>query len=509
VCATLEKAGFEAFACPTIEDMIVSIDKGAGVLLMAEEALQGEAIAKLVESAEKQPIWSDIPVIVFSSSSANVERLVQTLSGKLNTTIVERPIRITILVSAVRGALRARQRQYQTRDLLEQLKEADRQKDLFLATLSHELRTPLNSIVGWIKLLRGKTVGEEELGHALDVIERNAKAQSEIIADILFVSRIVTGKLELKRTPTDLVGVVREALEVVRPSIEANRLTARLAIDTDDVWIAGDADRLQQILLNLLSNSVKFTGEGGEITVSITKDRSNALVSVTDTGRGIDPQFLPDVFDRFRQADSEYNRRTGGLGLGLAIVRHLAELHGGSVTAHSKGLGQGSTFSLSFPLIESPAVPLPDQRENGNSGPLTATLFEDLRVVLVEDDTDSREMLKTFLEANGMRVTAVESAPAAIEAVRVINPDILISDVGLPGQDGYEMIQKIRSFTADEGGQTPAIALTGYVSLQDRKQALSSGFQEHLAKPIDFDELVGRFKRIAGKSRQNGGQSAA
>jgi signal transduction histidine kinase/ActR/RegA family two-component response regulator len=511
VCGTLEKAGFEAFACPTIERLIESVAEGAGVLLIAEEALQGETIAKLVESAGEQPIWSDIPIIVFSSSSENVERLVQALSGKLNTTIVERPIRITLLVSAVRGALRARQRQYETRDLLVQLKEADKQKDLFLATLSHELRTPLNSIVGWIKLLRGKNVGAAELDHALDVIERNAKAQSEIIADILFVSRIVTGKLELKRVPTDLRSVVSGALDIVKPALEANGLTADTSIDIDNAFIEGDPDRLQQIFLNLLSNAVKFTGNGGKITVAITKDCGNALVSVTDTGRGIEPSFLPDVFDRFRQADSEYNRRTGGLGLGLAIVRHLAELHGGSVRAESKGLGQGSTFEVSFPLIQSQTASngSVEHHEKVNSGQLSVSSFDDLRVLLVEDDTDSREMLKTFLEANGMCVTAVESAPAAIEAIKVMNPDILISDVGLPGQDGYEMMSTIRSFDAAEGGQTPAIALTGYVSLQDRKQALSSGFQEHLAKPIDFDELVGRIKRIAGKPRQNGGKSAA
>ena len=502
MCAALERAGIEAFACPTIEKLIGSVAEGAGALLIAEEALQPEAVAKLAESAELQPIWSDIPVIVFSARTENVEPLLQTLSRKLNATIVERPIRITILVSAVRGALRARQRQYQTRDLLTQLEQADKQKDLFLATLSHELRTPLNSIVGWIKLLREGTAGPGDLAHALDVIERNAKAQSEIISDILFVSRIVTGKLELKRTPTDLVGIVCGALSTMQPSIEASGLKTELAIDVPDAWINADADRLQQVFLNLLSNAVKFTEKGGTITVSVTHDHCSATASVTDTGRGIDPAFLPDVFERFRQADNEYSRRTGGLGLGLAIVRHLAELHGGSVSAHSEGLGHGSTFSVTFPLAETRAhtQPTPKRTENGNSKQQLTRSFKDLRVVLVEDDTDSREMLKTFLEANGMCVTAVESAPAAIEAVKTIKPDILISDVGLPGQDGYEMMNKIRSFTEDEGGRTPAIALTGYVSLQDRKQALSSGFQEHLAKPIDFDELVNRIKRVTHRS---------
>ena len=504
VCSALDNAGVAAFACPTLDDMIESVAQGVGTLMIAEEALQGNAVARLVALAERQPIWSDIPLIVFSSSSENVERLVQTLSGKLNTTIVERPVRITILISAVRGALRARERQYQTRDLLTQLKEADKQKDLFLATLSHELRTPLNSIVGWIKLLQSGTAGPADLDHALAVIERNAKAQSEIIDDILFVSRIVTGKLELKQEPVDLVKVVRAALDVVEPSVRAGGLKAVTSIDIPEALITGDADRLQQVFLNLLSNAIKFTDHGGTITVSVAHDCGNAIVSVADTGRGIDPRILPEMFDRFRQADSEYSRRAGGLGLGLAIVRHLAELHGGSVTAESPGLGKGATFSVSFPLIAIRAVEPPDEPAYAQP-PLrvaAANSVSDLRVVLVEDDTDSREMLKTFLESNGMCVTAVESAPAAIEAVKLVKPDILISDVGLPGQDGYEMISRIRSFPAEEGGQTPAIALTGYVSLQDRKQALSSGFQEHLAKPIDFEELVGRIRRIA--HRRNG-----
>ena len=311
----------------------------------------------------------------------------------------------------------------------------------------------------------------------------------------------MTGKLELKKSPVDLVTVVREALDIVQPSIEAEGLHVSTAIDVPHATITGDADRLQQVLLNLLSNSIKFTDRGGAITVSVTHDCGNAIVSINDTGRGIEPRFLPDVFDRFRQADSEYSRRTGGLGLGLAIVRHLADLHGGSVRAESAGLAKGATFSVSFPLIEAGRRFSPKRGRYLPHSKTPAPLkpLSDLRVVLVEDDTDSREMLKTFLESNGMCVTAVESAPAAIEAVKLVKPDILISDVGLPGQDGYEMMSTIRSFTAEEGGQTPAIALTGYVSVQDRDQALSSGFQEHLAKPIDFEELVGRIKHVAVK----------
>jgi len=469
---------------------------GAGAALIAEEALTPAALQQIFDTFEQQPIWSDLPVILFSSSTS-AESLLKELSLKVNATIVERPIRKTILLSAVRGALRARNRQYQTRDLLMQLELADKQKDLFLATLSHELRTPLNSIVGWLKLLRGKTgVSPADTEHALDVIERNAHAQSEIISDILFVSRVVTGKLDLKRAPIDLIGVVTAAVESMQPTFDARGLETEINIEPLFVPISGDADRLQQVFLNLLSNAAKFTEKGGKISVSITNRESQVVVAIADTGRGIAPEFLPYVFERFRQADNEYNRQAGGLGLGLAIVRHLVELHGGSISADSEGMGRGAEFTVTLPTIAD-SVAEPDAR---NSAPVGANAesgsFADLRVLLVEDDRDSREMLMTFLGAYGMQVTAVESATEAIEKIKTLRPDLLISDVGLPGKDGYELINTIRTFDENEGGRTPAIALTGYVSNQDRNRALSSGYQEHLAKPIDFDQLVTRISSL-------------
>jgi signal transduction histidine kinase len=285
-----------------------------------------ETVERLSELFNEQPLWSDLPIVLFAGNAQNAETLAATVGAQFNATIVERPIRIPILVSTVRGALRARARQYQSRDLLHQLEESDRQKDLFLATLSHELRTPLNSILGWIQMLNHeetrKRVDEK---HALSVIERNARAQSEMISDILFVSRIITGKLKLNSKPTDIVPVVQTAIDILRPALNAKEIQLNVSFDSGLPLINGDADRLQQVFWNLLSNAIKFTSNNGHIDVLITDEKSNVEIKISDSGQGIKPEFLPFVFERFRQADNSYTRQFGGLGLGLAIVRHLVE----------------------------------------------------------------------------------------------------------------------------------------------------------------------------------------
>src|SRR5215203_6794658 len=346
VCSTMGRAGISAQGCKNAAELHKHFANGCGAVLLAEEAVEDEAVSKFIHSLADQPIWSDIPLILFSSQSRNAEKLLQTLGSRVNITIVERPIRITMLISAVRGALRARERQYQTRDLLLQLEQADRQKDLFLATLSHELRTPLNSILGWIQILRTRKLEQPEIDRAIEVIERNAKGQSEMISDILFVSRIITGKLEIKHEPINLGEVVEAVVEMIKPSADAKSLD--LTVESNEyepVPVEGDAERLQQVFLNLLTNAVKFTPDGGRIDIGLRRQGSNVLIEVRDTGQGINPQFLPYVFERFRQADSTYTRRIGGLGLGLAIVRHLVELHGGRVRADSEGKDKGATFT--------------------------------------------------------------------------------------------------------------------------------------------------------------------
>lgn len=499
VCATLEKSDIATFCCNDAAELEEKISGGGGAVLLAEEALQNGTLERLIDSINRHPVWSDVPVVIFAANAHNSEKMSAIVGARLNATIVERPIRIPMLVSAVRGALRARDKQYQTRDLLNQLEESDKQKDLFLATLSHELRTPLNSMLGWIKLLREKSDGEINFEHGLEVIERNARTQSKLISDILFVSRVITGKLEIQLENVDLSFIVQTALDSVLPAIEAKNIRLQISIDKSLEPITGDADRLQQVLLNLLSNAIKFTPPDGQISVSVKGNDSNIHIEIADSGQGIKPEFLPFVFERFRQADNSYTREVGGLGLGLAIVRYLVELHGGTVAVKSEGENRGAVFTVKFPATaQKSETPESSDQSSETSSKSSDQVLEGVRVLLVEDDADSREMLTVMFDQYAMKTIAVDSAAAALDAVQNIQADILISDVGLPGEDGYTLIRKIRQLTPEQNGQIPAIALTGYASLQDRAHALEAGYQEHLAKPVDLEILIELIKSLLG-----------
>lgn len=383
----------------------------------------------------------------------------------------------------------------------EDLQNADRLKDEFLATVSHELRTPLTAILGWSRLLRAKQLDEAGEERATEVIERNAEAQAKLIEDLLDVSRIITGKLRLDVQPTSLTSIVESAVSASRPSAEARRLHLDAILDSTAAPVTGDPSRLEQIITNLLSNAIKFTPEGGRIEVRLERARSNARLTVRDTGAGIRAEDLPYIFDRFRQADSARKRAHGGLGLGLAIVRHLVELHGGTVHAESRGEGQGATFTVELPLSNTLAKPRPSEpaqvtteREHAPSDerePFSdPCALRGLQVLLVEDDADTCGFIRTVLERCGARVTAVDSAGEALAALEREKPDVIVSDIGMSGESGYEMIRKIRAFEPERGGRVPAVALTAYAGPKDRRRALVSGFQTHLAKPVEPDELV-------------------
>jgi len=505
VCSTLEKAGVKAQPCADADELTSEMAAGAGTILLAEEGLGSGTLEKIAESIDAQPVWSDLPIVLFAGGSQHIELLISTVATRLNATIIERPIRIPILISTVQGALRARQKQYQSRDFLNQLEEADRQKDLFLATLSHELRTPLNSILGWIQLLKVEDTGKKiDLRHALNVIERNARTQSEMISDILFVSRIITGKLKLNSKPLEVAAVVETTIEILRPALDAKKINLHTDFETNLPIIIGDADRLQQVFWNLLSNAIKFTPENGSIELRIKTENSIVQIQIKDSGQGISAEFLPYVFERFRQADSSYTRQIGGLGLGLAIVRHLVELHGGTVSAESAGENQGASFTVNLPVAaaESKLI-LEDENSPNKMGCNESNAPQTLRILLVEDDEDSREMLQTMFEQSGMKITGVSSAAEAVEIIQQIRFDVLISDIGLPNEDGYDLIGKIRQLPPEKGGLTPAIALTGYVSVQDRHHAFDVGFQEHLSKPVDIDELLELVKRLTDSEDKN------
>jgi signal transduction histidine kinase/CheY-like chemotaxis protein len=369
---------------------------------------------------------------------------------------------------------------------------ANRVKDEFLSTLSHELRTPLTSIIGWTSLMRAGQVRGEVQAQALETIERNARIQSRLIDDLLDLSRIISGKLLLDTREVELAAVVSDSIDVVRPAANAKGIRLTYECEAGANTVAGDSARLQQVAWNLLSNAVKFTPEGGEVCVSLTRDGARVRLAVSDTGKGIPAEFLPHVFDRFRQADSATTRAYGGLGLGLAIVRHLAELHGGTVEADSAGEGRGSTFSVTFPLAQAPAACECDGGATTASDRDAARAegLAGVRVLVVDDELDTRKLISTVIAQSGAEVTACASAGEALETLKTWRPHILMSDIGMPGEDGYAFIRQVRALPAERGGRTPAAALTAYARDEDRSRALAAGFQLHLAKPFSPGDLI-------------------
>jgi PAS domain S-box-containing protein len=389
--------------------------------------------------------------------------------------------------------------------LLEEAREANRMKDEFLAMLSHELRTPLSAIVGWAHMLRTGGLDEATVTRAIETIDRNAKVQNQLIEDILDVSRIVAGKFHLEMRPVDLVRVVEAACDTVSPTAAAKGVDLKQDLDPavrPCCPAIGDPDRLQQVVWNLLANSIKFTPKGGTVTVEMRRldDPPEFEIVVRDTGHGIAPDFLPHIFERFRQAGTGA-RRQGGLGLGLSIVRHIVEMHGGNVQAESAGEGRGSTFTVRFPILEVGAEGqrvLPVSRED--AGLDQSPRLDGVRVLVVEDEPDARHLLAAVLQKRGARVFMASSAAEALDLLQRERPDVLLSDIALQDQDGYDLIRKVRSLPQEMGGRTPAAALTGYGRLEDRMRALSAGFQLHAAKPVEPAELVAVVASLAGKS---------
>lgn len=372
----------------------------------------------------------------------------------------------------------------------EEAEAANRTKDEFLAVLSHELRSPLNPILGWAKLLRTRQLDREKTAQALETIERNAKLQAQLVEDLLDVSRILRGKLSLNIAAVDLINVIEAAIETVRLAAVAKSIQIETSFSNDVGLVTGDANRLQQVIWNLLSNAVKFTPIGGKVEVRLEKINHQAEIQITDNGQGIKPEFLPYVFDYFRQADSSTTRKFGGLGLGLAIVRQVVELHGGTVFAASVGEGKGATFTVQLPLLNQENKIL-GFTNNGNS-PINnnALPLANLKILLVDDEPDVRQLISFILEEYGATITVVASANEALTALNESLPNILVSDIGMPGMDGYMLIQQLRSLPVEKGGEIPAIALTAYAGEYNGQKALSSGFQKHITKPVEPETLM-------------------
>ena len=380
--------------------------------------------------------------------------------------------------------------------LYRKAEESNRLKDEFLATISHELRTPLSAILGWARMLRMGQLSSENTTKALETIERNARAQAQLVDDLLDVSRIITGKLRMDVQPADPNAFIDAAVEAVRPAAEAKGVRVQKIIDTGAIAIPGDPVRLQQVVWNLLSNAIKFTPRGGYVQICSQRVNSHLEIVVSDTGQGIPPDFLPHVFDRFRQADQKTSRHHGGMGLGLAIVRHLVELHGGTVRANSEGEGHGSTFTVMLPITPVYQV---DQL-GGRVHPAARDLLppvddctdrlDGLRILVVDDEADTRDLLKQGLEYCGANVKVVGTAGEALASLSSTPPDILISDIGMPEVDGYDLIRQVRKLPSDRGGKIPAIALTAYTRTEDRLQSLRAGYDMHVPKPVELAELV-------------------
>jgi len=487
----LSRAGISCQICHSMNDVCLELARAAGAILLTEEALSDPRLDDLAEALTAQPPWSDISILLFAGSDRSEAslRTLHKLEVLRNVTLLDRPIRTAAVVSTVRAALRGRQRQYELRDTLVALQRArieaehaNRLKDEFLATVSHELRTPLNAILGWVAMLRQARFEPTRVASILEIIERNAKAQAQLIADVLDISRMITGRVKLELTPVSLARVISDAVDSIRPGTVARGIDLHLDVEEGPVANA-DPDRLQQVVWNLLSNACKFTPEGGRIDIILRADRSRASITVSDTGVGISPEFMPYVFDRFRQAEQGFTRSHGGLGLGLAIVKHLVEMHGGEVTATSAGPGKGATFEVRLPLARAITRPHRDQRQTG-SPEIHKVDLSDRTVLVVDDDETTRELMVTLLEQSGAHVHAVGSVRDALEQFNLDIPEIVLADIGMPEEDGLSMIRRIRQRAPARGGLVRAIAVSAYARPEDRQAALAAGYDDFLAKPV-------------------------
>jgi PAS domain S-box-containing protein len=389
------------------------------------------------------------------------------------------------------------------REARSQAERASRLKDEFLATLSHELRTPLNAVVGWAHILRSGKLHIDEVREGLNTIERNARAQAQIIADLLDMSRIVSGKIKLEIRKMDLLTVLNESIETIRASADAKEIRLQSIVDPSARTIRGDPDRLQQVFWNLLINAIKFTPNGGEVQVLVKRVNSYVEVCIIDTGEGIAAEFLPYVFDRFHQGDASITRRHSGLGLGLAIVKQLVELHGGSIRVKSAGIGKGATFTLQLPLTANYSE-LQEESGHLQTTPQENLSFPDVslanvHVLVVDDDVDARELVKRMLEIAGATVSMASSASEAMQRILTARPDVLVCDLGMPDEDGFSLIRKLRVLEESQRSALPAVALTAYARSEDRTRAIRSGFQNHLAKPVEPAELLAVVSGLAAR----------
>jgi two-component system, sensor histidine kinase len=482
----LWRAGIEAELCESARRMASEVQRGAAAIMLAEEQI-GVASRTLALVIAQQATWSDLPVLVLTRQGADSADAAMAVAELGNVTLLERPVRVATFVSTVRTALRARERQYQIRTHLAELREADQRKDEFLATLGHELRNPLSPLLTSLELLKRAAPDEPHVSRVVGVMQRQANHLVRLVDDLLEVSRITRGLIEVQRNPVELRDILAAAVETSRPIIESSEHRLTINVPDERLSVVGDSVRLTQVFANLLNNAAKYTDPGGSIELTVRHAGDTAFISVRDSGIGIESEHLSSVFDMFTQVSRSDRRTQGGLGIGLTLVRSLVALHGGSVTATSEGRGRGSTFEVRLPLAK---VEVPTEHaRDADKG------FEGCRVLVVDDNQDATETLQTLLESMGATVAAAGNGREALAQFERFEPDVVLLDIGMPGMDGYEVARRIRALPV--GGSTPLIAVTGWGQQEDVRRCFEAGFDHHLVKPLDVNRL---WEIIAGAS---------
>ena len=490
MCTHLEQSGIDCLKCRDADDLCERVKEGAGAVAITEEALSPAEMHRLECVLDAQPAWSDIPLIMLTGAPTldGTPRPVSALARRTNVTLIDRPVRIKSLVSAAQSALLARERQYQMRDLMGTLEDRVHERDRFLAILGHELRNPLGAILlaSQMRDDEGRLDGE----HA-QLIERQSRHLTRIVNDLLDLSRVVSGKIMLKRQVLDLRDIARQSLLIVAESARAQQVEIDMREPDDPLPASVDAVRIEQIVTNILTNAIKYTPEGGRVNVDLGRDDGHATIRVRDNGVGIDPRRIAVIFELFAQAENAIGRAQGGMGVGLALVRNLVELHGGSVEAKSDGIGKGSEFVVRLPLEdEAELVPRPAPE------PLRYDTSS-RRIVIVEDNADVRELLRLKLRRLGHDVETVGDGSMAIETICEVRPDMALVDIGLPGLDGYQVATEVR---ARLGNEVVLVAVSGFGQPEDKRRALDAGFDEHVTKPADvtdIESLLRRFPPVA------------
>lgn len=483
----LTGAGIEAEVFNDIDSLLPALREGAAAVLIAEEHLAGGLKAPLSQFLSQQPPWSDIPILILTRPGADSPDSTEAWRTLGNVTLLERPTRVSTLLSAAQTAIRARARQYQIRGHLAErlrneqaLRSADRRKDEFLATLGHELRNPLAPIMNSLAILKlSGAFDDSRTVQACAVMERQVHHLNRLVDDLLEVSRITRGIIEVKKEPLDLNAILKAAIETCRPVLDNLRHQLAEDFTSEPINVAGDPVRLTQVFANLLNNAAKYTNHGGHITVETRRVNGDACVSIKDDGIGIAPALLPQVFDMFMQVDRSTRRSQGGLGIGLTLVRSLVGMHGGTVEARSEGPGLGSEFVVKLPLMADAQV-----------SPATSRRVEPLparRILIVDDSRDGGESLAMLLRVLGADVGLAHSGRMALECVETFRPDVVLLDIGMPGMDGYEVARRIRA--NPENRNISLIALTGWGQEEDRRRSVAAGFDHHLVKPADIEQL--------------------